>query len=154
MEPTDDGWERIAAESELRPPHGPVTGVPGLVADLEPQQVETEPASPPIQADQVPDPPPTPLAEPPGPDQPIQQVPYRAEPEPVDTVPVIKDTPLETPLPVTEEPPLLITEVPEIAPGPQPAPQPALPEQGAGARRTPWWRLMLGRGSGRPGHSA
>ena len=54
---TVDGWERIAAESELRPRSGPVTGVPGHIAELTPAQPEpTQPRpQPPIGTDQVPD---------------------------------------------------------------------------------------------------
>lgn len=144
---TVDGWERIAAESELRPRSGPVTGVPGHIARLTPAQPELpQPRpQPPIGTDQVPDVTPEPAPPDPAAGPMIRQVPYQAEPVFSEPVAVIDDTPLVVSEPTVEEPPQLVTEVPDPEPDLAPVIS-ALPDQGQDATSIPWWRLMLGGG--------
>ena len=75
----------------------------------------------------------------------IRQVPYQAEPVLSEPVAVIDDTPLVVSEPTVEEPPQLVTEVPDPEPDLAPVIS-ALPDQGQDATSIPWWRLMLGGG--------
>ncbi len=144
----DEQWQRIAAESELKPDHGVVSDVPE--AQITPE-VE-EPLFDPIELNEVPEV----EAEPDVADEPeappIQIVPFH-QGAPAEVGPdVISAAPFEVrPVEVHVEDvpvPEMITDVP--VPHPDPVEVVAdLPEHDAEPAKTPWWKLMLGGGDSR-----
>jgi hypothetical protein len=146
----DEQWQRIAAESELKPDPGVVSDVPEaqITPDVE------EPLFDPIELNEVPlleaDPEPEVADEPEAP--PIQIVPFH-QGAPAEVGPdVISAAPFEVrPVEVHVEDvpvPEMITDVP--VPHPDPVEVVAdLPEHDAEPARTPWWKLMLGGGDSR-----
>jgi hypothetical protein len=144
----DEQWQRIAAESELKPDHGVVSDVPE--AQITPE-VE-EPLFDPIELNEVPEV----EAEPEVADEPeappIQIVPFH-QGAPAEVGPdVISAAPFEVrPVEVHVEDvpvPDMITDVP--VPHPDPVEVVAdLPEHDAEPAKTPWWKLMLGGGDSR-----
>ncbi|HET7725557.1 MAG TPA: hypothetical protein VFK68_13040 [Propionibacteriaceae bacterium] len=147
MPGSDEQWSRISAEAELRPEHGVVADVP--TPQITPQSEDEAPEDP-IELTEVPPPSDDAEVEPETPSvQPIQVVPFHSGPLPEPGPDVIVAAPFEVPTPVSgladDIAPEMITDVPE--PGPDTSEEvPDLPEEPERAVRTPWWRLLLGRG--------
>jgi hypothetical protein len=147
-DPEDEQWQRIAAESELKPDHGVVSDVPE--AQITPE-IE-EPLFDPIELNEVPEVEAVPdvVDAPEAP--PIQVVPFH-QGAPAEVGPdVISAAPFEVrpvEVPVEDVPvPEMITDVP--VPHPDPVEVVAdLPEHDAEPAKTPWWKLMLGGGDSR-----
>lgn len=141
-----DPWARIAAESELRPPRGPVQEVPGSPASAQSHDGQVGPPVRPIRLDEVPAAATT--AVPTGTARPtVTDVPYTAPVATTEPVEVVAANPYPmAPAPDQGPPPPLITEVPAPAPDPEP-PLVDLPENASAApAKTSWWQVMLGKG--------